>query len=119
MALAGAAFAIMAASPAAVSEAYDNRPPQHMEQMMPPAGSAKLGFSHRLQAMVADGKITKDQAFKLQHELDKFHQKQQKDREHFMEKLPDKTGISESTLKEIMTPPHPMRAEQRHDERHD
>lgn len=112
LALAGAAFAIMAASPVAVSHAYDaetgatRRPPQRVEQWNDLGQVAmKVRFSHRLQAMVADGKITKDQAFKLQNELDRFHERQQKDRQRFMDKLPEKTGISEDTLQELFAPP--------------
>ncbi len=111
LSISGAAFAIIAASPVAVSHAYDaetgatRRPPQRVEQRSDLGQVAmKVRFSHHLQAMVADGKITKDQAFKLQNELDRFHERQQKDRQRFMDRLPEKTGISEDTLQELFAP---------------
>lgn len=110
--LSGAAFAIMAASPVAVTHAYDaetgatRRPPQRLEQQQGLGMvQQKVRFSHRLQDMVGSGKITKDQALKLQRELERFHERQQRNRERFIQNLPEKTGIAEDTLKELFQPP--------------
>lgn len=113
LALVGAAFAIMAASPYTLAHAYDGRPgprPAYGDQQLRQTYQ-KVGFSHRLQAMVADGKITKDQALRLQKLMAKEEDRQQRSHRRFVESLPEKTGISEDTLRELFAPP-------RNDRRH-
>lgn len=111
IALAGAAVAIMAASPYAMAEAHDGGPgmtPQRLEQRQGQMIQRKMDFSRRLQAMVADGRVSRDQALKLQNLLSRHQKKQQenaREQRRFMESLPDKTGISEDTLRELFAPP--------------
>lgn len=120
LALAGAAVAIMAASPF-MAQAYDGgpgmAPPSHADRQLQQT-YMKVGFSHRLQAMVADGKITKDQALKLQRLMDKEQDRQRRDHRRFVESLPEKTGISEDTLKELFAPPQRPNRD-RDDDRYD
>lgn len=96
--------------------------PPRMERHMGPdpamRPSPKLAVSHRVQQLVKDGKITSDQAMKLNEEMQRFQRKQQKERKKFMKSLPDKTGIDKDTLKEIFTSPqrnHKMRYQDKND----
>lgn len=116
----GAAAAFMAVAPymtASAADMNDRRPgppppPFRAEEpgpgpaMMGPGPIVKgFGFSHRVQAMVRDGKITAEQAMKLNRELDKYERRQAKAHKKFVRELPEKTGISEDTLKELFAPP--------------
>ncbi len=122
--LVSAAAAIMAAMPYGIASAADAEtgpsvPPPRMERRMGPGPAvmpqAKLAFSHRIQQMVRDGKLTSDQALKLNKEMQRFQKKQRKERRQFMESLPDKTGIDQDTLKEIFTPPQRDHMMKHHD----
>lgn len=112
--LVGAAAAIVAAVPYGMASAADaetgaSMPPPKMERRMGPGPAVmpqqKLAVSHRVQQMVRDGRITSDQAFKLNEEMKRFQHKQRKEQRKFITSLPDKTGIDEDTLKEIFAPP--------------
>lgn len=113
--LVGAAAAIVAAVPYGMASAADaetgaSMPPPRMERRMGPGPAVmpqqkKLAVSHRVQQMVRDGRITSDQAFKLNEEIKRFQHKQHKERRKFITSLPDKTGIDRDTLKEIFAPP--------------
>ena len=114
LSLVGAAAAIMAAVPYGIASAADaetgaSMPPPKMERPMGPGPAMmpqqKLAFSHRVQQMVRDGRITSDQAFKLNDEMKRFQRRQHKERQKFIESLPDRTGIDQDTLKEIFMPP--------------
>lgn len=114
LSLVGAAAAIMAAVPYGMASAADaetgaSMPPPKMERPMGPGPAMmpqqKLAFSHRVQQMVRDGRITSDQAFKLNDEMKRFQRRQHKERQKFIESLPDRTGIDQDTLKEIFMPP--------------
>lgn len=114
LSLVGAAAAIMAAVPYGIASAADaetgaSMPPPTMERPMGPGPAMmpqqKLAFSHRVQQMVRDGRITSDQAFKLNDEMKRFQRRQHKERQKFIESLPDRTGIDQDTLKEIFMPP--------------
>lgn len=127
MTFVGAAAAILVSVPFADASAADvpPAPPAYTQQgsgpaMMPPQGQGfhhpKMAFSHRIQDMVREGKITDQQALDLNKEMDKFeknkrkanekfHEAQRKEHQKFIDSLPSKTGISETTLKEIFTPP--------------
>lgn len=108
-ALVGAAAAVMTVMPNSQASAADMRPgpppPPHRIGMAGPGFHGTFDFSHRVQAMVRDGKITQDQAFKLYDEMERFERKGQRDHRRFMHKLPERTGISEDTLKELFAPP--------------
>lgn len=114
LSLVGAAAAIMAAVPYGIASAADaetgaSMPPPKMERPMGPGPAMmpqqKLAVSHRVQQMVRDGRITSDQAFKLNDEMKRFQRRQHKERQKFIESLPDRTGIDQDTLKEIFMPP--------------
>lgn len=94
----GTAPLAMAAEPAetAGSEA-------RVQHHMPPMRPFQPDF--RIKQMVKEGKITREQAEKLKKAMADFQEKQAKERQKFMKSLPDKTGISESTLRELMVPP--------------
>lgn len=122
--LVGAAAAIMAAMPYGMASAADAEtgpsvPPPRMERRMGPGPAvspqAKLAFSHRVQQMVRDGKLTSDQALKLNKEMQRFQKKQRKERRQFMESLSDRTGIDQDTLKEIFAPPQRNHMMKHHD----
>lgn len=107
-ALVSAAAAVMTVMPNSQASAADMRPgppPPHRIGMAGPGFHSTFDFSHRVQAMVRDGKITQDQAFKLYDEMKRFERKGQRDHRRFMHKLPERTGISEDTLKELFAPP--------------
>lgn len=108
-ALVGATAAVMTVMPNSQASAADMRPgpppPPHRIGMAGPGFHSTFDFSHRVQAMVRDGKITQDQAFKLYDEMKRFERKGQRDHRRFMHKLPERTGISEDTLKELFAPP--------------
>jgi polyhydroxyalkanoate synthesis regulator phasin len=104
--LTGAAAAMLIVAPYAFSFAADSSVPdsttsasQQMRKMPPPQGNLK----NRIQQYVNDGKITNEQADKLQAALKDQHNTEQKNHEKFMKNLPGKTGISENTLKDILT----------------
>ena len=59
----------------------------------------------RIDQMVQQGKITSDQADKLKTALKDFQEKQHKERQQFLKSLPDKTGISEETLRDVLVQP--------------
>ncbi len=63
------------------------------------------GLDQRLEKMVNDGKITSDQATSLKKAMAAFHKKQAAEQKEFMDSLPDKTGISHDTLKNIFQRP--------------
>lgn len=110
LALAGVAAAFIAAAPSGMASAADMRntpppPPQRIGAPGPALGHGTFAFSHRIQAMVRDGKITQEQAFKLNDAVKRFEKKQGKERRKFMKNLPEQTGISEDTLKELFAPP--------------
>lgn len=127
LSLVGAAAAIMAAVPYGMASAADaetgaSMPPPRMERPMGPGLAVmpqqKLAVSHRVQQMVRDGRITSDQAFKLNEEMKRFQRRQHKERRKFIESLPDRTGIDQDTLKEIFMPPR-HDADKRHPYRDD
>lgn len=99
----------MTVMPNSQASAADMRPgpppPPHRIGMAGPGFHGTFDFSHRVQAMVRDGKITQDQAFKLYDEMDRFERRGHRDHKRFMRSLPDKTGISDATLKELFAPP--------------
>lgn len=105
------------------AEAMLPMPPMEVQGPQPGfgPGHGKFAFSHRIQQMVRDGKITDDQATKLMDAMKKFHKRQMREHREFMDSLPDKTGISEDTLKEIFVRPQrpPMPPQDRHDHDHD
>lgn len=103
----GAASLVLAAEPAETeteapaatgTEARAPRP-GHMPPMRP------FQPDFRIKKMVKEGKITQEQADKLKKAFADFQEKQAKERQKFMKSLPGKTGISESTLRELMVPP--------------
>lgn len=107
-ALVGAAAAVMTVMPNSQASAADMRPgppPPHRVGMTGPSFHGTFDFSHRVQDMVREGKITQDQAFKLYDEMDRFERRGHRDHKRFMRSLPDKTGISDATLKELFAPP--------------
>lgn len=73
--------------------------PEHMPPMRP------FQPDFRIKKLVKEGKITQEQADKLKKAFADFQEKQAKERQKFMKSLPGKTGISESTLRELMAPP--------------
>lgn len=98
----GAAPLAMAAEPAetaseTTAEARAPRP-GHMPPMRP------FQPDFRINKMVKEGKITQEQADKLKKAIADFQEKQAKERKKFMKGLPGKTGISKSTLRELMVP---------------
>ena len=78
-ALVGAAAAVMTVMPNSQASAADMRPgpppPPHRIGMAGPGFHGTFDFSHRVQDMVRDGKITQDQAFKLYDEMERFERK--------------------------------------------
>ncbi len=122
--LVGAAAAIVAAVPYGMASAADaetgaSMPPPRMERRMGPGPvvmqQPKLAVSHRVQQMVRDGRITADQAFKLNEEIKRFQNKQRKEQRKFITSLPDKIGIDQDTLKEIFAPPQRRHMTNHHD----
>ncbi|MBS5581280.1 MAG: hypothetical protein KHX20_01640 [Megasphaera sp.] len=77
-------------------------PPQRQEDPM--AGRVNP-IDHNIDTLVQEGKITQDQATKLKKACQDFQKKEQKDHQAFEKSLPSKTGIDESTLKEIFKRP--------------
>ena len=75
-----------------------------MTRQMPPIHPG-IGQNARIDRMVQQGKITSEQANKLKKAIADFREKEAKDHQKFMKSLPNKTGISEETLREIMAPP--------------
>ncbi len=128
--LAGAAVFLFSAVPFSMASAADCRgghaappppppPPHHMQAPGPDwRGESTFAFSHRVQDMVRDGKITLDQAMKLNGEMKKFKRHPGRDHRRLMQSLPDTTGISEDTLKELFAPPQPPQ-KKRHSNRPD
>lgn len=101
LAFTGAAAMLITAVPNAQVSAADIRPPRPAAMQQ----AHYLAYSHRLQDMVRDGKISEQQALKLNKAVKKFHAKQAQDRKRFMKSLPERTGISQDTLKELFAPP--------------
>ena len=95
-----------AAGTADAASGASTRP--QMTRKMPPARPG-TGQNARIDRMVQQGKITSEQADKLKKEIADFREKEAKDHQKFMKSLPDKTGISEATLREIMAPPRMLR----------
>lgn len=81
------------------TEAVSNNRPHRLGAKMNPV-------NERVNQAVKDGKITSEQATKLKNAMDEFKQKQKAERKEFMKSLPDKTGISQATLKEIFKKPN-------------
>lgn len=106
--LAGAAAAILITAPYLFVSADDTASAsknagttQQTSQMSHPQGN----MENHIQEYVTNGKITSEQAAKLQKALQEQHQKNKENHDKFMKELPDETGISEDTLKEIMKRP--------------
>lgn len=113
--LAGTAAVMIGVAPFAIAQAADTadaaagastRP--KMTRQMPPMHPG-IGQNARIDRMVEQGKITSEQANKLKKAIADFREKEAKDHQKFMKSLPDKTGISEATLREIMAPPRMLR----------
>jgi polyhydroxyalkanoate synthesis regulator phasin len=113
--LAGTAAVMIGVAPFAIAQAADTadaaagastRP--KMTRQMPPMHPG-IGQNARIDRMVQQGKITSEQADKLKKAIADFREKEAKDHQKFMKSLPDKTGISEATLREIMAPPRMLR----------
>lgn len=74
-------------------------------------GQHGIGFNHcdslheRITARVTEGKITQEQADKLENIIQEHTNQLIKEREVWIQHLPDKTGISEQTIKEIFARP--------------
>ena len=109
--LAGTAAVMIGVAPFTIAQAADTtdaaagastRP--KMTRQMPPIHPG-IGQNARIDRMVQQGKITSEQANKLKKAIADFREKEAKDHQKFMKRLPNKTGISEETLREIMTPP--------------
>lgn len=108
--LAGTAAVMIGVAPFTVAQAADTTDaaagastrPQMIRQM-PPIHPG-IGQNARIDRMVQQGKITSEQADKLKKAIADFREKEAKDHQKFMKSLPDKTGISEETLREIMAP---------------
>ena len=109
--LAGTAAVMIGVAPFTIAQAADTtdaaagastRP--KMIRQMPPIHPG-IGQNARIDRMIQQGKITSEQADKLKKAIADFREKEAKDHQKFMKSLPDKTGISEETLREIMAPP--------------
>lgn len=109
--LAGTAAVMIGVAPFTIAQAADTtdaaagastRP--KMIRQMPPIHPG-IGQNARIDRMVQQGKITSEQADKLKKAIADFREKEAKDHQKFMKSLPDKTGISEEMLREIMAPP--------------
>lgn len=109
--LAGTAAVMIGVAPFTIAQAADTtdaaagastRP--KMTRQMPPIHPG-IGQNARIDRMVQQGKITSEQANKLKKAITDFREKEAKDHQKFMKSLPNKTGISEETLREIMAPP--------------
>ena len=109
--LAGTAAVMIGVAPFTIAQAADTtdaaagastRP--KMIRQMPPIHPG-IGQNARIDRMVQQGKITSEQANKLKKAIADFREKEAKDHQKFMKSLPNKTGISEETLREIMAPP--------------
>lgn len=109
--LAGTAAVMIGVAPFTIAQAADTtdaaagastRP--KMTRQMPPIHPG-IGQNARIDRMVQQGKITSEQANKLKKAIADFREKEAKDHQRFMKSLPNKTGISEETLREIMAPP--------------
>jgi len=109
--LAGTAAVMIGVVPFTIAQAADTtdaaagastRP--KMTRQMPPIHPG-IGQNARIDRMVQQGKITSEQANKLKKAIADFREKEAKDHQKFMKSLPNKTGISEETLREIMAPP--------------
>ena len=96
----------MTVMPNSQASAADMRPgpppPPHRIGMAGPGFHGTFDFSHRVQAMVRDGKITQDQAFKLYDEMKRFERKGQRDHRRFMHKLPEREIRRLKTAKSIV-----------------
>ena len=74
-------------------------------------GQHRMGSNHcdsfheRITAMVTEGKITQEQADKLENVIQEHTNQLIKEREVWIQHLPDKTGISEQIIKEIFARP--------------
>jgi len=66
-----------------------------------------MRMKQHIDTMVQEGKITRDQGAKLESAMQDFHQKEHAKWKSFMNQLPDKTGISKETLKELFHHPAP------------
>lgn len=106
--LAGAAVAVLAAVPFTSSFAADTDNPPAPPMM----GAPRENMAHQadkdkhIDDMVTAGKLTSEQGEKLKAALKEFSAKQRSERKAFFDSLPNKTGISESTLKEVFRPRH-------------
>ncbi|WP_427112085.1 hypothetical protein [Megasphaera sueciensis] len=67
-----------------------------------------MRMKQHIDTMVQEGKITRGQGDKLESAIHDFHQKEQAKWKTFMNQLPDKTGISKETLKELFHHSSPM-----------
>ncbi|MCI1821265.1 MAG: hypothetical protein LKI76_08920 [Megasphaera sp.] len=74
-------------------------------------GQYRMGFDHcdslheRIATMVTEEKITQDQADKLENIIQEHTNQLIKKRDVWIQHLPDETGISEQTIKEIFSRP--------------
>lgn len=109
-ALAGTAAFMIGTAPFAVAQAAETTDAAAgastrvgTAAQMPPM--RPFGPELRIKQMVQQGKITSEQAEKLKKAIADFHEKQEKDHQKFIKSLPSKTGISETTLQELMAPP--------------
>lgn len=117
--LVGASAAILIAAPYAFVSAEDTTTAVMpcdvaVQHMGPMHQGMRFDMDNRIHQYVTNGKITSEQADKLEKAMQEQFQKQQKNREDFIKNLPGKTGISESTLNEIMRPGAGMHRNFRH-----
>ena len=108
--LAGSAVLTFAVAPYMPVSANDDTTTQPKMETISKDGPHRLGakntkFNERINQMVKNGKLTSEQATKLKNAMEEFKHQQQEARKDFMKSLPDKTGISQDTLKEIFRKP--------------
>lgn len=116
--LAGTAAVMLMASPYMPVSAYDTTTAQTQQAATeegapgPHDGHQKgpqQAMTERIATMVKNGKITQDQADKLEVSMKAFHEKQGQEMKAWRDNLPNETGISQDTLKEIFKRPHHQR----------
>jgi polyhydroxyalkanoate synthesis regulator phasin len=112
--LAGTAAAILMAAPFMPVSANDSnnaQPSAYTESADGGQHKAPINrhnfFNEKLTKMVNAGTITQDQADKLKAAMKEHKDQVKADHDAWMKSLPDKTGISEQTLKQIFA--HPKR----------
>lgn len=83
-------------------------PENTLRVLFPPRN---VHMKYCMDKMIQEGKITTEQANTLEIVMQNFHQKQKAERQMFMSQLPDKTGISHNTLRELFYHPTDLAAE--------